>query len=153
MNPTFKQERLRHYADYLMKGDIKCERFYSAKISNSIALEKGKNKSLQPLFFLPIMELPQIFHRDWYYDANYMPIYRDNKEKETISSVINYFGINKSIFLHLFSKGRQRPEIWGGTELSAKPTIPELVNNIEELINRLHYYSEINGNDFLIYLN
>lgn len=153
VNTKFHEERLWCYAEYLRRGQLKCKAFITEKKNNSVANEIRKKEQFKNLFVIPILELPKVFEEDWYYDANYMPVYRNNKEKETIKSVIEYFGINKCIFLHLFSKGKQRTEIWGGNELSAKPTIPELVNNIEELIEHLRYYSQVKGNQFQIFLN
>jgi hypothetical protein len=82
-----------------------------------------------------------------------MPFYKQNVEKETISSVIEFFGINIAIFTHLFVKGEQKVELWGGKTLSVKPTVQELAHNIEELIDHMNYYGEIKGINYQFYLN
>jgi hypothetical protein len=149
----FNENRLRKYSEYLKVGNMKSKKYINKLLCSNIAAKVKEDKSLQPLFFLPILELPQIFISDWYYDENCLPIYKYNKSKETISSVIEFFGINKCIFLHLFTKGKQRVEIWGGSELSVKPTVRDLATNIDDLIEHLQYYSNINGNDLQIFLN
>lgn len=147
------EDRLRHYADYLKHGNIRCTEYYGKLTRLHVGKKVKEDESLQPVYFLPIMELPMIFTNDWYYDENYLPVYEYNADKETISSVMQYFGLNKTLFCHLFVKGKQRTEIWGGSELSVKPTLPELASNIEDLIEHLQYYANINGNDLQIFLN
>ena len=152
-NRKFNEERLRKFATHLKKGEVKCTEIYQKLTLIHVGKKVIEDKSLQPLYFLPIMELPHIFYSDWYYDENYLPVYKYNKNKETISSVIEYFSITKYLFIHLFVKGKQRPEVWGGSELSVHPTFPDIGNNIEELLEHLEYYSNINGNDLQIFLN
>lgn len=149
----FNEERLLHYARHLKKGKVMCGDMYE-KLTQLHAGQKIKNdKSLQPIYFLPIMELPMIFPNDWHYDECFLPVYKHNQDQETVASIIEYFSLNKYLFIHLFVKGKQRVEIWGGNELSVHPTFEDIGNNIEEMVEHLNYYANINGNEFQIFLN
>lgn len=148
----YQEERLRKFADYLNAGDLKCTTIYKKLIRANVGSKVREDKTLQPIYFLPIMELPMIFP-DWCYNEKYMPVYKGNKESDSILSVIQYFKINRCIFRHLFCSGLQRPEIWGGYELPARPSPGDVANNIYELIEHLQYYATIKGCDFTINTN
>lgn len=150
MKQEFREARLKRYANYLKCNNLKCERLYAELTKDSEPVYEREDEDYQPLFFLPIMEIPQIFSKDWYYSDNYMPICKDNKDKKTVSSIIEYFGINENIFNHLFVIGQQDLDVYGGRVLSDRPTILELVNNIKSLIEQMRYYSEITENEFSI---
>jgi hypothetical protein len=57
----FNEERLRKYAEYLKAGDIKCQKLYTALVGKTVAGKVKDEKELKPLFFLPILEIPQVF--------------------------------------------------------------------------------------------
>ncbi len=149
----FNEDRLQRFAEYLKKGDMQSQKLFNYN-TNKIVVQYLKNdEQLKPLFFLPILELPIIFDKDWYYNEHYIPVCKNSKEQNTVLSVIEYFGINRSIFQHLFVCGKQRTEIWGGIDYPAKPKVSDVATNVEELIDHLNYYSTINNNEFKIFLN
>lgn len=57
----FNEERLLNYANYLKKGIAKCSPCYTKPKLMKVGARVTEDKSLHPLFFLPIMELPIIF--------------------------------------------------------------------------------------------
>lgn len=113
----FNDKRLLHYANYLEANNLKCTKFYSS-ISNNIAIKEFAERNVKPLLLYPILELPLIFTDDWFYDKDYMPVYFDSEKKDTISSIISFFGINQLILFHLFSPGAQLERV--GTHGSEK---------------------------------
>lgn len=148
----YQEERLLKFAEHLKSENLKCSEIYKRMVRTTISNQLKPDKTLKPIYFLPIMELPVVFD-DWCYNEKYLPFYKGNKERDPIESVIQYFSLNKCIFRHLFCQGLQRPEIWGGTELPAKPRPVDVANNIYDLVEHLQYYSQIKGNDFTINLN
>lgn len=150
MKHEFKEARLRQYADYLKHNNLKCERFYAQLTKNAEVIIKKEDDMAQRLFFLPMLEIPQIFKKDWYYNDNYMPICNDSKDRGTVSSIIEYFGINQEMFGHLFVVGQQNPDVYGGRWLSDSPTVKELIHNIEALIEQIRYYRVITENEYSI---
>ncbi len=149
----FNEDRLVKYARYLQCGNLKCEKFYSTiekKESTEDQIEESKRR---PLLFLPIMELPIIFPKEWYYDRNYMPVYKENKAQETISSVIEFFGINRYIFYHIWSPGAQMIQVYGGKTLGPKPTLKDIASNILDLVEVVKYYENIKDISTPTFLN
>lgn len=149
----FNEDRLLKYARYLQCGKLKCEKFYSTIKNNESADNQVKENKLRPLLFLPIMELPIIYAGEWYYDKLYMPVYKENKEQETISSVIEFFGINQNIFNHIWSPGAQMPEVYGGKKLKPHPSLQDVASNILDLVEVLKYYENIKDTSRLTFLN
>jgi hypothetical protein len=60
-NKKFNETRLRTYADYLKAGDIKCQKLYTALAGKTVANKVKDDREFKPLFFLPILEIPQVF--------------------------------------------------------------------------------------------
>lgn len=152
-NQKYNEARLKKYADHLKKGTIHCDELYNKFASKHIGIKVSEDKTSQKIFFLSIMELPFVFPSDWYYNEAMLPFYKYDNKKDTISSVQKYFGLNRHLFTHLFVIGKQRNELYGGCQLTVHPTFEELANNIEEMLEHLEYYSQINGNNFQIFLN
>lgn len=150
MNHKFQEARLRRFANYLKRNNLKCERLYAELSKDLEPVYEREDEDSQSVFFLPIMELPQIFKKDWYYSENYMPVCKADKEEQTITSIIEYFGINEDIFNHLFVMGRQSNELYGGLLLSDTPTVGDLAHNIEALVKQMRYYKTITENEFSI---
>ncbi|MGB3948544.1 MAG: hypothetical protein WBM13_11210 [Bacteroidia bacterium] len=150
MKHHFKEARLRQYAKHLEQNNFKCELIYSELSKNLEVVCKSEKEYAQILFFLPILEIPEVFKNDWYYDDKSMPVRKTNRDNSTISSIIEYFGINDSMFTHLFVVGQQNPELYGGKILSGIPKFNELASNINALIEQIRYYNTINENEFSI---
>lgn len=153
MNNKFQEARLRRYANYLKRNNLKCEQLFAELSKDLEPVYEREDDDCQPVFFLPIMELPEIFKKDWYYSDNYMPVCKADKEERTITSIIEYFGINEDIFNHLFVIGRQSSELYGGWLLTDTPTVEELADNIEALIKQIRYYRTITANEFSILIS
>lgn len=149
----FNEDRLVKYARYLQCGKLKCEKFYTVNQNKKTVDQLIESRELRPLLFMPIMELPIIFPGEWCFDKDYMPVYKENKEQETISSVIQFFGINRYIFYHIWSPGAQRTEIYGGKILGPKPTLGCLASNILDLVEVIRYYADIKHNETPNFLN
>jgi hypothetical protein len=152
-NQKYNEERLKKYADHLKKGTVHCSELYKKLSHQHIGSKVIEDESLMQIYFLPIMELPFVFPNDWYFNEAILPFYKYNNEQETVSSVQKYFGLNRHLFTHLFAIGKQRIELYGGQELTLHPSFAELANNIEEMLEHLEYYSQINGTNFQIFLN
>jgi hypothetical protein len=154
MTPNqFNEDRLVKYARYLQCNKLKCAILRPAISQSEIADEIKQNSKLRPLLIIPILEIPIIFTGQWYYNKDYLPVYKENKEQETISSVIEFFGINRYIFYHIWSPGSQRPEIYGGKKLGPKPSVKDVASNILDLVEVVKYYENVKGCDAQFNLN
>lgn len=83
-------------------------------------------------------ELPIIFD-DWYFnDTKGCPIWEGaNESGDTVSSVVDFFGLTLPEFIHLFDiDGFQQTELLGGKPLSVESNGYDVANNIYELIER-----------------
>ncbi|MCW3085091.1 MAG: hypothetical protein JWP12_2457 [Bacteroidetes bacterium] len=148
----FNDKRLLHYANYLEANNLKCTKFYSS-ISNNKAIKDWAEKSDKPLLLYPILELPLIFTDDWFYDKDYMPVYYDSEKKDTVSSIISFFGINQLILFHLFSPGAQIEHAYGGQTLYPKSSHKTIAYNIYELVDVVRHYEGIKDNETQILNN
>ena len=137
----FNDERLIAYASYLLQNELKCEKFFDVNCEEEMVCEASNDdKELKPILFKPIMEIPLIFKGEWYYDSNYMPVWKDDPEQDTFSSLILYFGISDQIIGHLFSPGAQLPNVYGGREISPKSSHRVIAKNIIELIESVNFF-------------
>ncbi len=145
-------DRLGKLALYLRAGTFKCEQLY-ASLTNGRELFDIEHSQIGPIFFLPIMELPLVFPKEWEYDRNYRPTYKLEPNKNTMESVILFFGLNRYIYRHLFRPGSQMVHLYGGRPLSIKPSAREISENIYELIDVVKYLENVKGTDPTINLN
>ena len=145
INQKFNKDRLLKYALHLKRGKLKCERFCKVgppDKETKMQVERGELKSL---VVLPIMELPIIFKGDWFYDEDYMPIYKEDFNNHTISSIGMFFGINPYMFEHIFCPGHQSTEVFGGKILKSNPSMSDIAHNILKLLDAIKDYERIKG--------
>lgn len=100
------------------------------------------DEELVPLIFEPFLELPILFPNEWYTGNFTLPLWVEDGEYETISSVMKFFNLNDYQFLHLFSASeeQQRPEIYGGKRLNNRNCNSQTIGyNILELIEKVRF--------------
>jgi hypothetical protein len=145
INQKFNKDRLLKYALYLKRGKLKCEKFCIVGPPDKDTKMQMERSEFKPLVILPIMELPIIFKGDWFYDEHYMPIFKEDINNHTISSIGLFFGINPYMFEHIFCPGHQSIEVFGGKILKSKPPISDIADNILKLLDAIKHYECIKG--------
>ncbi|HXD93853.1 MAG TPA: hypothetical protein VNX01_11615 [Bacteroidia bacterium] len=153
INQKFNKVRLEKYATYLKKGKLICADYFKAGLPDKKMKKQVERDELKLLVVLPILELPFVFEREWLYDKDFMPFYKNDPERDMISSTAIFFGINKCMFDHIFCPGHQNMQVYGGKILGSKPTPSEIADNIFKLIESVKHYESIKDCSSVFNLN
>ena len=145
INQKCNKERLEKYAKYLTRAKLQCKRFCSLGTRDKETKKKIETGELNSVVFLPIMELPIIFKGEWFYDEKHLPIYKEDPNQDTMSSIGVFFGINPCMFEHIFCPGLQSVEVYGGKALEANPPTDDIAENILKLLEAIKHYESIKG--------
>ncbi|HWY33006.1 MAG TPA: hypothetical protein VNX68_00075 [Nitrosopumilaceae archaeon] len=149
MKNQINEERLKRLAVHLIKGKQTCN-FLTTIPEKEIVGGAESEEELIPLIMTPFFELVHLFRKEFYYDEKVMPIWVEDENQDTISSVMGFFGLNQHMFRHLFCPGEQMPEIFGGQELESGFSSKKIGENILELIEAVKLF---NSDLFNINLN
>lgn len=85
-------------------------------------------------YLYPIIEAVFVFSNEWKFNEYGKPYWIHDKNKNTICSTLDYFGLSRSTFCHLFVPGMQSTSLYGGKKLTAKAPPKIIAGNILELI-------------------
>jgi hypothetical protein len=153
INQKFDKVRLAKYATYLKIGKLKSASFFKSGSPNKQTKKKMERDELKLLVLLPIMELPFIFPGEWFYGEDYLPFYKNDPERDIISSMAAFFGTNTYMFEHIFCPGNQSTHVYGGKVLDAKSTTRDIADNIFKLIEAIKHYESIEDCSSVFNLN
>jgi hypothetical protein len=129
----FQPERLLRLAQRLLELNISnCAD--EIENDNRFLNREGDVIETIPFFQYVFNEVAGIFNDEWVINVEGdVPFWIFDDECETISSALNFFGITRSMFAHLFIPGAQNL-LYGGRILTVNSTCKEIAFNILSLI-------------------
>ena len=127
--------RLKALADYLKKGNLKCEIIAPPKNVRFVHNENEEPEVEVPIFGFALQDLPLIFE-EWGYSPEGYPILKDRTELLIMDSAEKFFLLSDVEFMALFVPGRQIPNAYGGKKLNTNAQPIDIANNMFEFIKR-----------------
>ena len=95
--------------------------------------------SVFPTFKAVINCLPEVFPGEWVINKEEEIVWTEKPEQCTLTSIIHFFQIDRSLFIHMLVPHGQLPEHFGGEEIDKKSSLKTLGQNILEAIFCLCY--------------
>lgn len=149
---TFRPDQLKILAKHLLKYKSKPAIQVIDKISPLYNVQEEIHKNI-PVFIGVFAELIDLFPNEWFLSENGQYYWKKNKDKNTLTSVCTFFGINLHGFTHLFIPGGQIKLLYSGKLLNINSSFHDvgynmalyvktqeltltILKNIEELHNK-----------------
>lgn len=135
---VFRTDRLTLFAHYLK--NLK----FSLKITLLEDLDflfHDEEISVFPVFEDVIRCIPKLF-KDWSINSEEEVIWNQKPNQCTLTSIIEFFGVERALFIHLFVPYGQVTSEFSGYEITKKSSAKDISKNIFRIILLRHYIKQ-----------
>jgi hypothetical protein len=130
------EERLRKLADRLLSEECKSV-FYVVGACHENCQDMSIRTDTMPALESAINESFIVFQNEWVWDEEEECAFlKTDRSMNTCTSAKIFYGLDETMFRHLFVPYNQVPVLFGGTLLSALITPSHIGRNIYEFLNR-----------------
>ena len=126
-------KRLQKWAIHLINGPIKSKIVPVNQEIETFGCEEGHGMWL-PILTFPLFELIELFPGEWKFNTEKHFVCVADEDKDIVSSISQYFGINTEMFFHLLCPDMQTCCAFGGQKLKHDAQPIDVAVNIWALI-------------------